>query len=285
MVDPAGDPDDRDRPRQARIRRLGAHVPSRRRPVSEPIAGGDQAEDQGPEADSRADKTEKGKARSVMREIATVVVAALVLSFLVRTFLVQAFYVPSQSMENTLMPNDRILASKITTKISGVNRGEIVVFKDPGGWLTAPVKGPNPIQAALEFVGLMPSSSGDDLVKRVIGVAGDHVVCCSPQGQIVLNGVALDEPYIKPGSGTDQRRFDVIVPPDSVFVMGDNRADSADSRFHPGYNDGGVPVQNVVGRVVVRIWPLGQMSTFGVPTVFENPALDQQGAEPTPPGS
>jgi len=213
------------------------------------------------------------RTKGFLREAGIVIVAALVLSVVMRTFFVQAFYVPSQSMENTLLPNDRILASKITTRFSGVNRGEVVVFKDPGGWLTMPAASPGPIQSVFEFLGLLPSSSGDDLVKRVIGVAGDRVQCCDPQGRIVLNGVPLDEPYIKPGVRTDQVDFDVVVPPDNVFVMGDNRAESADSRFHLRENNGGVPVGNVVGRVVLKIWPLSQFSTVGVPAVFEEPQV------------
>lgn len=203
------------------------------------------------------------------------IVAALVLSILVRTFLVQAFYVPSQSMENTLMPNDRILASKISTDVSGVHRGEVVVFKDPGGWLPPVTQGPGFLHKAFEFIGLLPSSSGDDLVKRVIGVAGDHVKCCDAKGQIVLNGVGLAEPFIKPGEGTAQVQFDVIVPPDGLFVMGDNRGQSADSRYHLEDNDGAVPVGNVVGRVVLKVWPVSAWGGVPIPAVFEDPALNE----------
>lgn len=213
-----------------------------------------------------------------IREVAIVLVTAIILSLIVRTFLVQAFYVPSQSMENTLLPSDRILASKITKRISGVDRGQIVVFRDPGGWLppAVPTSG-NPVRSALEFIGLMPSSSGDDLVKRVIGVGGDRVRCCSPEGKIVLNGVPLDEPYLKPGVSTDQIQFDVTVPGNSVFVMGDNRPESADSRYHLAENDGGVPVDNVVGRVFVTVWPVNRWSTFPVPSVpFDNPKIADQ---------
>ncbi|MDP3971602.1 MAG: signal peptidase I [Candidatus Nanopelagicales bacterium] len=245
-------------------------------------AGG--SPDSGPESvspgvpgsgEETSDQSDGGSRRvkGFFREVGIVVLAALVLSVVMRTFFVQAFYVPSQSMEDTLLPNDRILASKISTRLSGVDRGEVVVFKDPGGWLTTPKLSPNPVQSVLEFLGLLPSSSGDDLVKRVIGVAGDRVQCCDPQGRIVLNGVSLDEPYIKPGVRTDQVEFDVIVPPDNVFVMGDNRAESADSRYHLQANDGGVPVGNVVGRVILKIWPLSQISTIGTPSVFEQPSV------------
>ncbi len=219
-----------------------------------------------------------------LREIVIVFVCALMLSVVARTFFIQAFYVPSQSMENTLMPNDRIMASKITTTISGVGRGEIVVFKDPGGWLpdTSP-QTRSVVSTAMEFIGLLPSSSGDDLVKRVIGIAGDRVECCDGQGQIVLNGVGLVEPFIKPGTGTDQVPFDIVVPADSVFVMGDNRSQSADSRFHLSVNEGAVPLDDVVGRVVLKVWPLGSWGTVPIPEAFDNPALNNQdAAKPSP---
>lgn len=211
-----------------------------------------------------------------LREIGVVLVGALILSVLVRTFLVQAFYVPSQSMENTLMPNDRIIASKITTRFSGVGRGEVVVFKDPGGWLPPTAVSRSPISTAFEFIGLLPSSSGDDLVKRVIGIAGDHVMCCNAAGQIVLNGVGLQEPYLKAGAGTDQVPFDIVVPPNSVFVMGDNRSQSADSRFHMSTNEGAVPLDAVVGRVLLKVWPIDSFGTVPIPETFDNPALNNQ---------
>ncbi len=217
------------------------------------------------------------KHTSVGREVLLIVGVALVLSVLVRTFVAQAFFVPSSSMEDTLRVQDRILASKVTTRFSGVERGEVVVFTDPSDWLPEPV----PVDGvrglivdALTFVGLLPADTGEDLVKRVIGIEGDRVVCCDARGRIVLNGVGLDETYLKPGGGTDQVRFDVTVPAASVFVMGDNRGDSADSRFHLDENSGGVPVGNVVGRVVAVIWPVEHWSTQPIPDIFADPALD-----------
>ena len=212
-----------------------------------------------------------------IKEIVIILVVALGLSFLVRTFIVQAFYVPSQSMEDTLIPNDRILASKLSTRFGGVKRGEIVVFRDPGEWLDAAQKEPSGgVAGALEWVGLLPSNTGDDLVKRVIGVGGDHVRCCSTDGRIVLNGVPLTEPYIKPGDTTDDVRFDVVVPEDRVFVMGDNRNASADSRYHLNDNQGTVPEENVVGRVVLTVWPFSAFSTHPIPPIpFDDPRLDE----------
>ena len=220
------------------------------------------------------------------REILIIVGSALVLSILVRTFLIQAFYVPSESMEDTLQISDRIIASKITTKISGINRGDVVVFRDPGGWLPdlpADSGVGGLIRGGLTFVGLLPSNSGQDLVKRVIGVAGDRVQCCDAKGRIVLNGVPLNETsYIKPGDTTDQVNFDVTVPAGSVFVMGDNRSNSRDSRYHLEDNSGGVPVGNVVGKVVVIVWPLSQVTTIGTPPVLENPKIQAGQGKPVP---
>lgn len=213
-----------------------------------------------------------------VREFVLIIVIALGLSAIVRAFVVQAFYVPSASMEQTLLVNDRIIASRVTTEISGVSRGEIVVFKDPSTWLPEPPPPPagvgGLIQQALTFIGVLPSDSGKDLVKRVIGVGGDRVACCDAQGRIVVNGVPLDESYIT--GPTDQVLFDVEVPTDSVFVLGDNRGDSRDSRFHLEEGNGSVPVDNIVGRVVVVMWPFDRLGIETIPSIFGNPALDMQ---------
>lgn len=208
---------------------------------------------------------------TAVREVAVVVVVALILSALIRTLLVQAFYVPSASMEDTLLINDRIIASKITKTVAGVHRGDIVVFKDPGGWLSPVEPDDSALRTALTWVGLLPSNTGNDLVKRVIGVGGDRVVCCNDKGQITVNGFALakEDTYIKPGSTTDQIRFDIVVPDKHIFVMGDNRGNSEDSRFHLDSNNGAVPVDNVVGRVILRIWPLARISPLTRPDSFD----------------
>ena len=224
-----------------------------------------------------AERRGEVKQTSLGRELLLIVGVALILSILVRTFLAQAFYVPSSSMENTLLVQDRIIVSKLTTQLSGVHRGEIVVFTDPGDWLppTVPASGASGVvRNGLMWIGLLPSDTGEDLVKRVIGVGGDHIVCCDAKQRITLNGVALDETYLKPGGGTAQVRFDVVVPEGRYFVMGDNRGDSSDSRFHLDVENGTVPHANIVGRVVAVIWPMSRWSGEPIPSIFENPALD-----------
>jgi signal peptidase I len=197
------------------------------------------------------------RAPSFLRETSVVIVSALVLSIIVRTFVFQAFYVPSASMENTLLVNDRIVVSKISTRITGIHRGDVVVFHDPSHWLGDNYTDPygSKFGHFLQYVGIVPANSGKDLVKRVIGVGGDRIQCCDTEGRIQRNGVGIDEPYIKAGSVTNQVNFDVLVPDGYVFVMGDNRGNSEDSRFHLNLNHGMVPLKNVVGRVSVRVWP------------------------------
>ncbi|HEY4752739.1 MAG TPA: signal peptidase I [Candidatus Limnocylindrales bacterium] len=197
---------------------------------------------------------------SWLRETAIVLVSALVLSLLAKTFLVQAFWIPSASMHQTLMENDRVLVSKLAPGPLHLNRGDIVVFKDPGGWLdwqpptaTGIRRGLNDV---LAFVGLRPVDAGRYLVKRVIGLPGDHVVCSASIAQVTVNGVALDEPYLALGSQPCGTTFDTTVPPDSLWVMGDNRNDSQDSRYHQGDPGGGsIPMNHVVGVAFVTVWP------------------------------
>jgi len=240
------------------------------------------AHDNSPQSDSRdheeahVSKKKKSSALRGFVEFVVVVVIALALATGIRTFIAQPFFVPSGSMEQTLQIDDRVIASKITTSISGVKRGEIMVFKDPGNWLP-PVEQNGDgwrslVAKAFTFVGLLPSDSGDDLVKRVIGIEGDQVACCSEAGQIVLNGVALDESSYINGP-TDQILFDITVPKNSMFVMGDNRGNSADSRFHLDQNDGAIPTDKAVGRVFIVVWPLSRITFEAIPEIFGNPAI------------
>jgi signal peptidase I len=206
-------------------------------------------------------KDRNKKRPSLARELATVVGMALILSILVRTFLVQAFYVPSASMEDTLQENDRIIVSKISTRFTGIDRSNVIVFHDPGGWLGEGFPNPydTPVGRVLQAVGIVPSNSGNDLVKRVIGVANDKIECCDAQGQVTVNGVAIADSYIKDGVASDQVTFSVLVPEGYVFVMVDNRGNSEDSRFHLDKNNGMVPVEEIIGRVSMRIWPISRI--------------------------
>jgi signal peptidase I len=235
-------------------------------------AAADGSSEENEDSPSRGKKAGK-RAFSAGREIVIVIVVALVISAIVRAFLFQAFYVPSQSMENTLLINDRILVSKIDLHLSNVKRGEIVVFKDPGGWLPPTNVGSSAagvVQKGLQFVGLLPSTSEDHLVKRVIGLPGDHIKCCSVNREIIINGKPINEKgYINPASGTDQLQFDIVVPRGNVFVMGDNRGDSADSRYHLSIRNGGVPIADLTGRAVLRIWPAKRWGTLPIPAVMK----------------
>jgi signal peptidase I len=198
---------------------------------------------------------------------------ALVLAVVVKAFFVQAFYIPSASMHDTLVENDRILVQKVSYWGSrGPHRGDVVVFSDPGGWLGAAETRPpgNPLTRVLETVGLYPA--GGHLVKRVIGVGGDEVRCCDARGRITVNGVPLDErPYLPPGEKPSLIDFDVKVQKGYVWVQGDNRSDSADSRVHLGDPGGGqVPVDDLVGKVFAVVWPLGHAKTLRTPATFRS---------------
>jgi signal peptidase I len=205
-----------------------------------------------------------------LRETLTVVVLAVALSVILRTFFFQAFYVPSESMMDTLQLNDRILVSKLSYTFGDINRGDVIVFTDPGGWLDRPVK-QNGIRGKITevftFVGLLPANSGTDLVKRVIGLPGDKVKCCSDRGFISVNGKELKEDEYVLGD-TNQVVFTITVPEGRLFVMGDNRGSSSDSRFHLDKSVGTIPIDNVVGQVVMRVWPLDRFSTMIAPSVF-----------------
>ncbi|WP_345044805.1 signal peptidase I [Streptomyces sannanensis] len=244
-----------------------------------PSAGGDgnRTSDEGAASEGSGDGARRQQ-RSFWKELPLLIVIALVLALLIKTFLVQAFSIPSDSMQNTLQRGDRVLVDKLTPWFgSEPERGEVVVFHDPGGWLEGqPTPEPNPVQKFLSFIGLMPSSEEKDLIKRVIAVGGDTVEC-KKGGQVHVNGKALVEPYIFPGNTPcDDAPFGPIqVPEGRIWVMGDHRQNSLDSRYHqelPGH--GTVPVDKVVGRAVVVAWPISRWSTLPVPGTFDQPGLN-----------
>ena len=198
---------------------------------------------------------------SLLKELPVLVVVALVVSLLIKTFLVQFFYIPSGSMENTLQIKDRVAVNKIPFLSKTINRGDVVVFRDPNNWLPEIVDyGTNKYVAkaksALVAVGVLPNPAKQYLVKRVIGVAGDHIVCCTKDGKLSINDVEVTEPYIYAGNKPSEMKFDVTVPAGKIWVMGDHRGASADSRYHQeDVNKGFVPLSKVTGRVVAVIWP------------------------------
>ncbi|MCH8612900.1 signal peptidase I [Arsenicicoccus dermatophilus] len=209
-----------------------------------------------------------------LREFVVVVVLAMVLSLAVKTWLMQAFYIPSGSMEDTLVRGDRVVVSKLTPSPFSLERGDIVVFEDPDHWLSTlpPTERTGMSKAVhdtLVFVGLMPNDSDNHLIKRVIGLPGDKVKCCTPDGKLSINGTAVTEPYLKPGDAPSNQPFDITVPPGRLWLMGDHRSDSGDSRLHDPQHDGSqgsVPVSKVVGRAVTVVWPLSDLTWLGQPS-------------------
>ncbi len=200
---------------------------------------------------------------ALLRETVIVVAIALGLSLLVKTFLVQAFYIPSVSMEDTLKVGDRVVVSKLTPGPFTLKRGDIIVFTDPGDWLapgSVPEPQRGPVRSVLTFVGLLPNDSGNHLIKRVIGMPGDHVVCCDTSGHVEVNDTALDEPYLHPGDEPSDKTFDVRVPAGKLWVMGDHRQESEDSRYK-----GFVPLSSVTGRAMAIVWPFDRADWLSRP--------------------
>ena len=235
------------------------------------VSPGDGSADRSRAARRHAAARRPSGAGSLLRETVIILVSAIVLSLLVKTFLVQAFFIPSQSMHDTLIEHDRILVSKLTPGPFDLRRGDIVVFKDPGGWLPAAVVAePGAVQgavnSALTYIGLYPADANEHLVKRLIGLPGDRVASV-PGGPVTVNGEPLDEPYLAAGVAPSDIAFDVVVPENSIWVMGDNRSHSSDSRYNQGQAGGGsVPVANVVGMAFVTVWPIERMGLLRNPT-------------------
>ena len=224
---------------------------------------------------THVDQTRRSPLRTLgtfIRDVLVIFAIAIVVSFVVKTFLVRSFFIPSASMESTLVIDDRVIVNELVPGMLPLQHGDIVVFKDPGGWLpaTVPVQ-VNPLTAATEWTlslfGLASPDSNDHLIKRVIGLPGDTVACCSPNGELTINGVAIHEPYIKLPAGETAASgisFSVTVPPNSLWVMGDNRYNSKDSRYNTNQPGAGfVPVSDVVGRAFVISWPMSRWTWLG----------------------
>jgi len=198
---------------------------------------------------------------SLLKEFPILVVVALIVSLLIKTFLVQFFYIPSGSMENTLQIKDRVAVNKIPFISRSIHRGDIVVFRDPANWLSEPFTSESPfvvekIREGLVAVGVLPNPAKQYLVKRVVGISGDRVICCNKNKKLTINGKESTEPYIFEGNDPSDLNFDVTVPAGKIWVMGDHRGASADSRYHQDdINKGMVPLNRLTGRVVAVIWP------------------------------
>jgi len=217
--------------------------------------------------------------RSFWRELPILVAVALVLAFLIKSFVVQAFWIPSGSMQNTLAINDRVLVNKVVYHLRPVHRGDIVVFDGTGSWNIAPPAGSSNIfsKAVGELEGLVGVSQDSSIyIKRVVGLPGDHVACCNTAGQVTVNGVPLSESgYLYPGNQPSATKFNVTVPAGRLWVMGDHRQISDDSRGHMGSPDNGtIPVSGVIGRAFVVIWPASHWSVLNIPATFEQPRLN-----------
>lgn len=213
----------------------------------------------------RARKT-PSKGWLMIRETLMMVVVALAISAIIKAFLLQAFQIPSSSMEQTLQINDRIIVSKLVPKYRQLNRGDVIVFQDDDNWLKRDGTTPSPSIAGkiMIWVGLRPDDSHNHLVKRIVGLPGDRVQCCDTNGRLKVNGVSVDESgYINPGSAPSLIKFDVTVPAGKLWVMGDNRSNSEDSRFHiKEPSKGFVSVDQVTGRAFAIMWPLNRVSTI-----------------------
>jgi signal peptidase I len=220
-------------------------------------------------ADGRSGSRQK-KSLPVWQETLLLLGTALILALVIKTFFIQAFYIPSGSMRETLQVNDRILVQKVSYWFGDVERGDIVVFDDRAGWLgrEGGDTSDNLVVRGLAKVGLYPT--GGHLVKRVIGVGGDNVRCAD--GKVFVNGTALDEDsYVTLPKQACDRPFEIEVPEDRLWVMGDNRNHSADSRMHqeePG--KGTIPVDDVVGKVFVVVWPISHWDVIGRPDTFDS---------------
>ena len=239
---------------------------SRRSPAVMPPIPEFVTEDEQAERDARQKARESRRAWFLtILEFFALAAIAVVVTVIIKTFLVQAFYVPSGSMETTLNKDERILVNRLASKPQDIKRGDIIVFSDPDHWL-----GPNSMpqerpwydigSKVLETVGVLPADSGEHLVKRVIGMGGDTVECCTAEGLLRINGVPVNERYLDPGIAPSEIEFSVKVPKGQLWVMGDNRSNSRDSRQHQlETGNGFVPATRVVGRAWAVFYPLSRI--------------------------
>lgn len=234
----------------------------------------------------------EAKKGSFFRELPVLILVALVLALLIKSFLLAVFWIPSGSMEHTLEVDDRVLVNKLAYDLHDVRRGDVVVFNGAGSW-NPPTRdseagnlGVTLLRRVGRIIGFAPPE-GRIYIKRVIGIPGDHVACCDNRGRVTVNGVPLNgEPYLYPRNQPSKIEFDITVPRGRLWVMGDHRAVSSDSRRHLGEPGGGtIPVDKVVGRAFLIVWPLPKVGWLSPPRTFEQPALDAGASVTTGEGS
>src|ERR1700761_4619776 len=279
-------------PPATQIQGTQGDVPGGQSPAGPPggSAGGDAGGAGMNEAEARSatpgKKPQPKKGRSFWKELPILIVVALFLTLVIKTYAIQAFYIPSGSMQNTLEIGDRVLVNKLSFEFGSIHRGDIVVFSGDGTW--DPGYSPPSTNFFSRFGQSVESMFGfakgqNDFIKRVIGLPGDKVACCDAQGRLTVNGVALNEKsYLYPGNPPSQQQFNVTVPANSLWVMGDHRDVSYDSRGHRyGFPGGGaIPESAVVGRAFVKIWPFSQVGILSIPSTFEQSALSKSAAGP-----
>jgi len=230
------------------------------------------------------------RSRSTWRELPILIVVALTIALVIKTFVVQPFYIPSGSMEDTLLVGDKVLVNKLVYHFRSIEPGDIIVFNGVGSWDNAPPASKpasDPVVRAYDatlkplfhsIAGLFGTPIGQtDYIKRVIGVPGDDVACCNASGLVTVNGVPLHESsYLYPGNAPSQIHFNKVVPPGRLWVMGDHRSDSFDSRLRQ-YRPGGgtIPISEVVGRAFVIVWPPSRWRILPIPSTFDQPAISR----------
>jgi len=273
-------------------------------PVDEPATGAIGAPPQGTPpagpADGQAQPARpaekpgatKKRSRATWRELPILIIVALTIALVIKTFVVQPFFIPSSSMENTLMIGDKVLVNKLVYHFRSVQPGDIIVFNGVGSWDPAAPPATttsDPLVRAYDatlkplfhsIAGLFGTPVGQtDYIKRVIGVPGDDVACCTA-GLVTVNGVPLHESsYLYPGAAPSQIRFNKIVPPGRLWVMGDNRQISDDSRLRESDPGGGtIPISQVVGRAFVIVWPPSHWRILPIPSTFSQPGVSKSAA-------
>ena len=273
--------------------RSGAHrssaprdeAPGQDEPGQDEAGPGDSGDDgdDGPERAPGRGGHRRRRKRSFWRELPVLVVIALVLALLIKSFLVQAFFIPSGSMQNTLAIGDRVLINKVVYHLRPIHRGDIIVFDGRGSWVfDTPAPSGNIVSKAVdELEGIVGVSHDSSIyIKRVIGLPGDKVACCNGKGQVTVNGVGLSETsYLYPGNSPSTKFAPVTVPAGDLWVMGDHRVISDDSRGHEGDPGGGaIPESSVLGRAFVIIWPPSRWGFLNIPATFEQPQLNAPAA-------